>query len=172
MRSEKQFLVASIVDAVKNSDFIYFISYAGLTVKDFSVLRNQLAAKGAFCQVQKNTMIRKAAAQLELSGVEAIDLTASTAMVYGKGDCSEVAKVLVEFGKKFDKVATKGGYLDGAIINKEEIKAISELPSREVLMAMLLGVIQAPARNLVSVINQGVAQVVNVTNAYKEKLEK
>ena len=86
MRIEKQFLVQSIVNAVKESDFVYFVSYAGLKVKDFSDLRDQIAAQGAFCQVQKNTLIKKAAAQLELSGVEAIDLTASTAMVFGKGN--------------------------------------------------------------------------------------
>lgn len=172
MRIEKQYLVQSIVDAIKESDFVYFVSYAGLTVKDFSDLRNQVAKAGAFCRVQKNTLIKKAAEQLELEGIDQIDLTASTAMVYGKGDCSVVAKLVLEFGKKFGQVQSKGGFMEGAMLTKDEIKAIADLPSREVLMAMLLGVIQAPARNLVSVINQGVAQVVNVTNAYKEKLEK
>ena len=109
MRIEKQYLVNSIVDAVKNSDFVYFVSYAGLTVKSFSELRNQLAAQGANCRVMKNTLIKKAAAQLELDGIEVIDLTASTAMVYGSGDCSAVAKLLVEFGKKQEQVKAKGG---------------------------------------------------------------
>jgi len=172
MRNEKQFLVASIADSVKNSDFLYFVTYAGLKVKDFSELRKQLAAQGAVCSVQKNALIKKAAEQLNISGLDAVDLSGSTAMVFGKGDCGAVAKTLLEFEKKFDQVAAKGGYLNGAVLSKAEVKAIADLPSREVLLAMLLGLIQAPARNLVSVINQGVAQVVNVTNAFKEKLEK
>ena len=85
MRIEKQYLAASIVNAIKTSDYVYFISYAGLTVKSFSELRNQLADAGAKCQVQKNTLIKKAVDQLELDGFEAIDLTASTARVFGQG---------------------------------------------------------------------------------------
>ena len=171
MRIEKQFLVSSIVDAVKNSDFVYFISYAGLTVKSFSELRNQLAAQGVRCQVQKNTLIKKAAAQLELEGVEAIDLTASTAMVYGNGDCSAVAKLLLEFGKKQNQVQAKGGYMDGAVLSSAEVGALAELPAKPVLQAMLLGVLQAPSRNLVTVLNAKAASIVNVVNAYKDKLE-
>lgn len=171
MRIEKQFLVASIVDAVKNSDYVYFISYAGLTVKSMSDLRNQLAAAGAFCTVHKNALIKKAAVQLELDGVEAIDLTASTAMVYGKGDCSAVAKLLVEFGKKQEQVKAKGGYMDGAVLSSAEVGALAELPAKPVLQAMLLGVLQAPSRNLVTVLNAKAASIVNVVNAYKDKLE-
>ena len=74
-------------------------------------------------------------------------------------------------GKKNEQVKTKGGYLDKAYLSPADVTAIADLPPREVILAMLLGLIQAPARNLVSVINQGVAQIVNVTNAYKEKLE-
>ena len=170
MRIEKQFLVASIVDAVKTSDYVYFVSYAGLTVKSFSELRNQLAAAGAKCTVQKNTLIKKAADQLEL-GLEAIDLTASTAMVYGQGDCSAVAKLLVEFGKKQEQVKAKGGYMDGAVLSSAEVGALADLPAKPVLQAMLLGVLQAPARNLVTVLNAKVSSIVNVVNAYKDKLE-
>jgi len=171
MRIEKQYLVNSIVDAVKNSDFVYFISYAGLTVKLFPELRNQLAAQGASCRVMKNALIKKAAAQLELDGVEAIDLTASTAMVFGNGDCSAVAKLLVEFGKKQEQVKAKGGYMDGAVLSSAEVGALADLPAKPVLQAMLLGVLQAPARNLVTVLNAKAASIVNVVNAYKEKLE-
>ena len=171
MRSEKQFLVQSIVDAVKNSDFVYFISYAGLKVKDFSELRDQIAKEGGFCPVHKNTLIKKAAAQLELGGVEGIDLTASTAMVYGNGDCSSVAKLLLEFGKKNEQVQAKGGLMDGAVLSPAEVKALADLPAKPVLQAMLLGVLQAPARNLVTVLNAKTASIVNVVNAYKDKLE-
>ena len=170
MRIEKQYLVNSIVDAVKNSDYVYFVSYAGLTVKSFSELRNQLAAAGACCQVQKNTLIKKAADQLELE-LEAIDLTVSTAMVFGKGDCSAVAKLLVEFGKKQEQVKAKGGYMDGAVLSSAEVGALADLPAKPVLQAMLLGVLQAPARNLVTVLNAKAASIVNVVNAYKDKLE-
>ena len=171
MRIEKQYLAASIVNAIKTSDYVYFISYAGLTVKSFSELRNQLADAGAKCQVQKNTLIKKAVDQLELDGFEAIDLTASTAMVFGQGDCSAVAKLLVEFGKKQEQVKAKGGYMDGAVLSSAEVGALADLPAKPVLQAMLLGVLQAPSRNLVTVLNAKAASIVNVVNAYKDKLE-
>ena len=171
MRIEKQYLANSIADAIKNSDYVYFISFAGLTVKSFSDLRDQLAAAGAKCQVQKNTLIKKAADQLQLEGLEAIDLTAGTAMVFGQGDCSAVAKLLVEFGKKQEQVKAKGGYMDGAVLSAAEVGALAELPAKPVLQAMLLGVLQAPSRNLVTVLNAKAASIVNVVNAYKDKLE-
>ena len=172
MRSEKRFVVQSIAQMIDGSDYCYFVTYAGLQVKAFSEFRNKLAELGATCHVLKNTLIRKAAAELKTDALDALDLTHSTAMVYGKGDCGAVAKLIAEFGKKNEQVQTKGGYLDKAYLSPADVTAIADLPSREVILAMLLGLIQAPARNLVSVINQGVAQVVNVTNAYKEKLEK
>lgn len=172
MRSEKTYLVRSIGQMISEADYCYFVSYIGLPVKDFSELRNQLAAQQATCHVLKNSLIRKAAADLKIEGLDAIELKGGTAMVYGKGDCSAVAKILQEFGKKIDKVQAKGGYLDGAILRSEEVAALAELPAKPVLQAMLLGVLNAPARNLVSVLNAKASSIVNVINAYKDKVEK
>ena len=172
MRSEKRHVVESIAQMIDGSDYCYFVTYAGLTVKAFETLRNDLAKQNASCHVLKNSLIRKAAAELKIDALDALDLTKSTAMVYGKGDCGAVAKSIAEFSKKNEQVQTKGGYVEAAFLSSADVAAIADLPPREVMLAMLLGLIQAPARNLVSVINQGVAQIVNVTNAYKEKLEK
>lgn len=171
MRNEKHFLVQQISDMIGNADYVYFISYTGLTVKDFTVLRNQLADQNAVCHVLKNTLIKKAAENLKIEGLEAIDLTKGTALVAGKGDCSAAAKILSEFGKKNDKVTAKGGYMDGAILSPAEVGSLADLPSKPVLQAMLLGVLQAPSRNLVSVLNAKAASILNVLNAYKEKIE-
>ena len=171
MRSEKGFLVKAIAEALGQSEYCYFVSYAGLKVKDFSELRDQLAANGAACRVLKNSLIRKAAAELNIEGIDAIDLTLSTAMVFGNGDCSAVAKLLVEFAKKNNALSAKGGYVDGAILNGADVQALADLPSKEVLQAMLLGVLQAPSRNLVTVLNAKAATILNVLNAYKEKID-
>ena len=172
MRNEKHFLVQQIAEMISDADFVYFVSYDGLKVKDFSDLRNQLAAQNAGCHVLKNTLIKKAAEQLNIQGIEAIDLALGTAMVFGKGDCGTVAKLLVEFGKKNDKLAAKGGYMDGALLSKADVAGLADLPSKPVLQAMLLGVLQAPSRNLVTVLNAKAASILNVLNAYKDKVEK
>lgn len=172
MRNEKQFLVQQITDMIGNADYVYFISYDGLKVADFSNLRNQLAAQNASCHVLKNALIKKAAEQLKIDGMDSINLTLGTAMVFGKGDCSAVAKVLVEFGKKNEKLAAKGGYMEGAVLSDNDVAGLAELPAKPVLQAMLLGVLQAPSRNLVSVLNAKAASILNVLNAYKDKVEK
>ena len=171
MRSEQIHLVKAIGDMIGSSDYVYFISYTGAKVKDFSTLRDKLAAANASCHVLKNSLIRKAGSELELAGWDKLELKNDTAMVYGKGDCGAVAKVISEFGKSCAAVQAKGGYLDGAVLGAAEVAALADLPAKPVLQAMLLGVLQAPARNLVTVLNAKASSIVNVINAYKDKLE-
>ena len=172
MRCEKTYLVNQISAGLTGSDYVYFVSFQGLKVKDFSGLRDQLVKVNANCHVYKNSLIRKA---VELNNVEALKdlaITGDVAMVYGSGDPGAVAKVLVEFGKSNEVVQAKGGMFEGAMLSAAEIADIAALPSKEVLQAQLLGLLQAPARNLVSVLNNKAASILNVLNAYKDKLEK
>ena len=172
MRSEKTYLVNQISAGLTGSDYVYFITFQGMKVKDFSGLRDQLVKVNANCSVFKKSLIRKA---VELNNVEALKdlaITGDVAMVYGSGDPGAVAKVLVEFGKSNEVVKTKGGMFEGAMLTPAEIADIASLPSKEVLQAQLLGVLQAPARNLVSILNNKAASILNVLNAYKDKLEK
>ena len=170
MRSEKGFLVKAIVGMIEGADYCYFVSYSGLKVKEFSELRKKLVAGGADCHVLKNTLIKKAAAELKLD-LSSIDLTKSTALVYGTGDCGPIAKLLVDFGKANQALAAKGGLVDGGVLAGADVAALADLPSKDVLRAMLLGVLQAPSRNLVTVLNAKAASILNVLNAYKEKLD-
>lgn len=172
MRNEKQFLVKEISEKIGSSDYVYFVSFSGLKVKELEELRKQLANANASCHVLKNTLIKKACELLNINGTDAIDFTLGTAMVFGRGDCSAVAKLLLDFGKKNDKLAAKGGYMEGEILTPAQVGNLAELPSKPVLQAMLLGVLQAPSRNLVSVLNAKAASILNVLNAYKDKVEK
>lgn len=171
MRSEKLYLAKYISELISGADYIYFVSYQGLTVKQFSDLRLKLSAVGGECHVLKNTMIRKAA---ELAGCDELaktELKDTTAMICGKGDASAVAKIIIDFSKANTQMAAKGGYLEGALLSVSDFDAIAALPSKEVLRAQLLGVLQGPSRNLVSLLNAKAASILNVLNAYKEKLE-
>ena len=160
MRNEKQFLVKEISEKIGSADYVYFVSFAGLKVKELEDLRKQLAAQSACCHVLKNTLIKKACELLNINGADSIDFTQGTAMVFGKGDCSAVAKLLLEFGKKNDKLAAKGGYMEGEVLSSAQVGSLAELPSKPVLQAMLLGVLNAKA-----------ASILNVLNAYKDKVE-
>ena len=171
MRNEKVNLVNYIGGLLKGADYVYFVSYKGLTVKAFSNFRNQIAKHNAECHVLKNSLIRKAA---ELSKIDVLAKNAmkeSTALVSGTGDPGNVAKVIAEFTKTNSLLAAKGGYLEGALLSDSDVKAIASLPPKEVIYAQLLGLLQAPSRNLVSLLNNKAASILNVLNAYKDKLD-
>ena len=171
MRTEKIQLVKDIGAILEESDFVYFISYKGLKVEDFAELRNKLAEQNATCHVLKNRLIKKAS---ELSGNKELanaDFTGDTAVISGKGDASAAAKVIKTFSKNFDAVGAKFGYMDGALLTKEDVMSIASLPSREVLLSQLLGVLEAPARNLVGVLHAKSTEVLNILNNYKNSKE-
>ncbi len=169
MRLEKKQLIKDIGAILEKSDFIYMMSYKGLKVKDFEQLRIQLEKSKADCHVLKNTMITKAAELNGMPELAAVKLTGDTALISGNGDPGSVAKIMSDYIKKFDFLGFKAGYLDGSVLKPAEVEAISKLPSKEVLYAQLLGVLQAPARNLVSVLNAKLASPVYVLSAIKEK---
>ena len=172
MRSEKNHLVNYIGGLLKDSDYVYFISYKGLTVEDFSDFRNKLAASNAECHVLKNRMIKKAAELFDVKALSEFELKDSTALINGSGDPGAIAKIITEFGDKNSAVAPKGGYFEGAVLSIDDVNEIASLPPKEVLQAQLLGVLQAPARDFVCLLNAKAATILNVLNAYKDKLEK
>lgn len=171
MRSEKLHLVNYIGNLISDAEYVYFVSYTGLKVKDISDFRSQLRGSGAECHVLKNTLVRKAGELLKNDDLKALPLVGGTALICGKGDAGAAAKLIVEFGKKFEQVAPKYGYFEGALLSETEVRDLAALPAKEVLQSMLLGVLQAPARNLVSVLNAKACSIVNVINAYKDKQE-
>jgi len=171
MRSEKIQLVNEIGQILTGSDYVYFVSYQGIPVKHITTLRDELAKQNANCTVLKNRLILKAAELNDISGISGLDLCGDTAVISGSGDAGAIAKVIKNFNKSFEQVSAKAGYIEGGVLNATDVDAIAALPTKEVLQAQLLGVLQAPARNFVSVLNNAVAGVVNVINNYKEKIE-
>ncbi len=172
MRVEKVQLLNEIGDRLEKSDFVFLITYKGLKVSDFSELRGSLGKFNSECHVFKNRMIRKAAEKKGIKGLSELKLTGDTALISGNGDAGAVAKALMEFAKAHEQVSPKAGYLDGSMVGKADISAIAKLPTREVLRAQLLGVLLAPSRNLVTVLDIKASEIVNVLNAYKNKMEK
>ncbi len=168
MRNEKTYMVNHISSVLTESDYVYFMTYSGLKVQDMATLRAKLAETNAKCQVLKNSLIAKSIEIAGISVLSGFEFKESTALVFGKGDASASAKVLAEFGKTFKQVTTKGGYFDGQLLEASDVEVIASLPSKEVLRAQLLGVLQGPARNLVSLLNNKAASIINVINAYKD----
>jgi large subunit ribosomal protein L10 len=172
MRAERIQLGQYVVDLVKDSEFVFLTSYMGLTVAEFSEFRSTLVDLNAGCHVLKNTFIRRALVENEIAFPEEDNgLTGDTAIIFGNGDAAGVAKAIEKFAKQHDEVALKGGVLDGEFLTAADAKAVADLPPIEVLRSQLLGVLQAPSRNVVCVLNQKVATIAYVLAAYKNKLE-
>ena len=172
MRVEKIQLLNEIGNTLEKSDYVFLMSYKGLTVRDFSELRDSLSKHNAECHVLKNRLIKKAAEQKGIKGLSELKIVGDTAVVSGKGDAGAVAKTLLGFAKTHEPVKAKAGYLEGAVLGKSDVAALADLPPREVLRAQLLGVLLAPSRNLVTILDMKATEIVNLINAFKDKKEK
>lgn len=165
MKAEKTLLIEDLLTRVNASPFLFVVDYNGLTVDGFGELRNRLRACEAEIHVFKNTFVRRAAEKAgypeDLNKV----LVGQTAIVTGAADVCAAAKVMKTFADEFKKPEVRAGVLDGAFLSSDGIKALADLPSREVLLAQLLGVLQAPASKLVRTLNEPAASLARVLQA-------
>ena len=143
---EKQQIVAEVTAKLRESASTVVADYRGLNVAQVTELRKRLREAGVDFQVLKNTLVRRATAEAELTELDSV-LTGPTAVAFSKDDVVAAAKILTEFAKKNDALQVKGGVVEGRVVDVNQIKALAELPSREGLLSMLLSVLQAPIRN-------------------------
>ncbi|MTV49491.1 50S ribosomal protein L10 [Heliobacillus mobilis] len=129
------------------------VDFRGMTVKEATDLRNKCREAGVDFKVCKNTLTSIAAAELGIQGLD-VYLAGPTAIAFGLTDAVAPAKVLTEFAKttKNKNFAVKGGVVDGKVIDANGVKALADLPSREVLLAQVLAGIQGPLVGLVNVL--------------------
>ena len=151
VNADKETIVTQLLDKVNASPFLLVIDYTGVTVPEFTGLRANLAAAGASCTVAKNSYMAKAIAAAGLPDISA-SLKGQTAYVMGGSDICSAAKVINTFAKASKKAAYKTGILDGAELTPDKIQALGDLPSREVLLATLLGTINGAGAALARVI--------------------
>lgn len=154
MQSEKQIIINEILERINASPFVLISDYSGMTVAQFMTVRDRLAENNAEFHVSKNSFVKRAAQDAELpEGLNEL-LVGQTAIVTGAEDVCAAAKVLKDFAKETGKGVAKGGALDGAMLDAAQVDALASLPSREVLLAQLLGVLLAPASKLVRTLNE------------------
>ncbi|MCQ6276459.1 50S ribosomal protein L10 [Bacillus sp. V3B] len=144
---QKKQIVVEIADKLKDSKSTVVVDYRGLNVAELTELRKQLREAGIEFKVYKNSMARRAADAVELSGLND-SLTGPNAIAFGNEDVVAPAKIINEFAKKHEALEIKAGVIEGNLATAEDIKALAELPSRDGLLSMLLSVLQAPIRNL------------------------
>jgi large subunit ribosomal protein L10 len=167
MHPAKETIVEDLQAKLNASSFLFVADYTGLRVGQFAELRNRLWNAGARCHVVKNTFLKRAAADAGLP--ELGEISGQSAIIVGDRDVAAAAKVLKTFAAEFQKPRVKLGVVDKIVISTEQIQTIADLPSREVLLATLLGVLNAPASKLVRVLNEPASALARVLQAKAEK---
>jgi large subunit ribosomal protein L10 len=153
MNPDKKIIIDGLLDRVNASPYLIVIDYTGLTVQQFTELRNRLGAGGANCTVAKNTYMRKALAEAGLPDIGE-SLIGQTAFVMGESEVFAAAKVIKNFEKEFKKPEMKVGILGNAVLDEAKLKAIADIPSREAVLSQLLGTILEPASRIARVIKK------------------
>jgi len=149
---EKSLVVSEIKEKMQQATGIVLADYRGLTVAQVTQLRTKLREAGVEYRVMKNSLVQRAANEVGVEGLEPY-LKGPTAFAFSV-DPVAPAKVIAEFVKvnKLKTLKIKAGVLDGKVIGPEGVKALAELPSREVLLSMVVRGMQAPLAGMVNVL--------------------
>ena len=150
--SEKQAVVAAMVQQMRDAKAGVFVDYKGITVEADTKLRSDMRENNVHYAVIKNTLTRRAADELGFNELDPI-LNGSTSLATSAEDPIAPIRVISEFSKKLtDHFTIKAAYMDGKILSESEIKALADLPSKQVLQAQVLGTMLAPITSLAIVL--------------------
>ena len=167
-KSTKEQVVAEFAEKLKNAQAAFLTDYRGLTVEQADELRNKLRAVGVEYSVVKNTLLRLASRGTDMECLDEY-LAGPTSLTIAIDDPVAPAKVLTEFAKAHDAFEVKAAALNGALLSVADIKALAELPSREELLAKMLGSLNAPVSNFVGVLAAIPRSLVQVLGAIQEQ---
>ena len=140
---EKQKLVADLKEKIAAAITGVVVDYKGITVADDTALRRELRENGVDYFVVKNTLLARAVQDTDLADMQSV-LEGTTAIALSNEDYAAPARILSKCAEKNETFKIKAGFLDGKLVDLETINAIAKLPSREVLLATVLGAFQAP----------------------------
>jgi large subunit ribosomal protein L10 len=154
IRPEKELSVAQVKEAMQNAKSVVLADNKGMTVSQSTKLRKQLREAGVDLKVAKNTLIRIAARDLGIEGLDQY-LHGTTTLAFSNAEEATAAKLIREFfaKDKAPKFVMKAGILEGKVIDANGVKGLADLPSREVLLAQVLAGIQAPLTGVVGAVN-------------------
>lgn len=168
--NEKKLIVDELQEKMGKAQTIIFYDYIGLTVAEATELRNEFRQKNIEYKVIKNTMLKRAADALEFKGVDEF-LKGPTAVAFGYDDPVAPAKILSDFVKKVKKTQIKSGILNGNVMDAKGVESLAALPSREELLAKMLGSLNAPITGLVMALSGIPRNLLYALNAIKKVKE-
>ncbi len=151
----KEQAVIDIKEKLEKAASMVFVDYKGINVEQVTELRKRCREAGVEYKVYKNTLFKRAAKDANVSGIDTL-LEGTVAVAFGYNDVVAPAKAMNQFIKDFPKttIALKGGLVEGVIMDAVSVKALGDLPSKEILLSMLLGALQGNLRNLAYSLDQ------------------
>ncbi len=150
----KKGVVAEIAEKLQKSVSCVVVDYKGLKVDELTELRSKFREAGIDYKVYKNTLVRRAAAEVgNMTQFDNVNLVGTNAIAFGYEDPVAPAKIISDFAKTHPKVEFKMGFVEGEYYDAESIKTLAEIPSREELIAKLLGSFKAPVSNFVYLVD-------------------
>jgi large subunit ribosomal protein L10 len=170
-KEQKAEQVELLTEKLKKAKVAVLTDYRGLTVSQIQDLRGKLRTGDVEYRVVKNTLARRAA---EAAGAPALqsELEGPVAIAFGYDDLSAPAKLINEWVRQTRlKLDVKGGLVEGRVFSPDQVKQLADLPSRETLIAQLMGTLQSPVGQLVAIMQTPHQQLLGALNAYKNKLE-
>jgi large subunit ribosomal protein L10 len=172
-RDQKAAAIAEIASHIDESDAIFAVDYRGITVAQVAELRARLRESDATFKVVKNSLTERAADQVGADTLKGF-LSGPTALTFVRGDAATAAKAVADYARTTQLLPFKGGLMDGAALDVEQIRSLSRLPSREVLYGQLVGVVASPVSGLVrtlSALVSGLAVALGQVQGKKESGE-
>lgn len=170
LKSDKERVVADLVERLRTSETLIVADYRGLTHKELDDVRGRLLESGARLSVVKNTLTRRAAAEAGAEGLLEL-LVGPTAIAFvHDGDMIAVAKTLDETARSTRRLSLKGGVLDGKPVGPDAVKELASLPPTDVLRGQVLGAIVAPLTSLLGLVNAPLQGLVGLIDARVDQL--
>lgn len=169
-REEKAVAIDELRETLRGTELVIVTDYRGLTVGQMQMLRRELRAAGGQFRVARNTLLRLAAEREGQADLNPL-VDGPTGIAIAEGDMVTVAKALTAFAKAADALEVRGGLMNGKGISAEEVLALASLPSREEMLAKMLGSMQAPATNFVGVLSAVARSLAYVLQARAEQLQ-
>jgi len=168
VKPEKVAAVERIVEKLRSNEVYYLVDFRGLSVGDATELRSRLRANGADLMVVKNTLAKRAAAEAGIEGLDQL-FEGPTAIAYCGADPVAPAKTLVGFVKEKKKLVIKGGFLQSHILLQAQVEQLAQMPSREELIARVVGGIAAPLYGLANVLTGPIRGLVVALDQIREQ---
>lgn len=169
-RADKAQEIASLSDKFGRAKAAFLVDFKGLTVEQVTDLRKKLVPVECEMKVVRNTLAIRALADHPASESLKDSFVGNNAVVFAYSDASASAKALADFAKEVELLQLKVGVMDGQKLDAQRIKALANLPSKEVLRAQLLGLLQQPMAKFVGTLNAVPSGFVRVLAAQKDKL--